>query len=211
MPRSANVKTTSSTWVWMSCIAGALVLGASTWALWGGSVHAKDPNALPDEYSVASLKSDLETPGKMMETMRAAAERGDLTDEQLQKLRRNMRDVWQQTMRERMDEYFSASEDDKQAIMDRQIDEWQKHMDAWEKERAESEKRGEDREESMRKLFGGSESKQERKEQSEARNPDQMAKTMTYFMAVQKRMSERGMKMPWGGPGGGRRGPGRGP
>ena len=64
-------------------------------------------------------------------------------------------------------------------------------------------------------------SRSERKERSESRNPDQMARRMAYFSALQKRAAERGVQMPFGrggrdggpgrgGPRGGGPGPGRG-
>jgi hypothetical protein len=201
----------TTTWVLMGGIA-AVVLGGGTMIVRDRTARAKDPSAPPAEYSVASLKAEIGEPGRLMEKLRDAAHREDLTDDQRRQIGRNMRDVMQTVMRERMDEYFTASEEDKNKILDRHIDEWQAQMERWERERQEAEKRGEDQEGSMRRMFGpGTQTQEERKAQAESRNPDQMAKAMSYFMAVQKRMSERGMKMPWGRGGPGGRRPGRGP
>lgn len=211
---SAKTASKAMTWVLTGGIA-AVVLGGGAMIVRDRTAKAKDPAAPPTEYSVASLKADMTEPGKMMEKLRDAADREDLSDEQRRQIGRNMRDAMQTLMRERMDEYFTANEDDKKKILDRHIDEWQTQMERWERQREEAEKRGEDTEGGFRRMFGpGPQTQEERKVQAESRNPDQMAKAMSYFMAVQKRMTERGMKMPWGpggrgGPGGRR--PGRGP
>lgn len=214
--KSAGPPDATKTWIWIGSVAGALALGGGAWAVWGRSAKAKDAT-LPAEYSVDALKADSEEPGKIFEKLRDAADREDLTDEQRRQIGRNMRETMQAIMNQRMDEYFNAPEEEKVAILDRHIDSWQAQMDRWQREREEAEKRGENPDERFRERFGGGQqqpTQEERKARSESRNPDQMARAMSYFMAAQKRMTERGMKMPaWGGrgPGGGGRGPGRGP
>jgi hypothetical protein len=127
----------------------------------------------------------------------------------------NMREVWRQTMAQRVDEYFNAPAEQQTAVLDEHIDRFMAQAAQWEERRKEMEKNGELDRERMGRMFGNT-SQQERKERSEARNPDQMARTMAYFTAVRARMTERGIKMPGGfGPrgmgggsgAGGRRGP----
>jgi hypothetical protein len=150
--------------------------------------------------------------------MRDTFEREDLSDEQRQQARRNMREVFRSMMGERVGEYLDAPPDDKVAVLDRHIDEWTKRMDDWRKQRerrrAEREQQGQDgdsaeeqqRREHWRRGMGSTE---QRKARSESRSPDETARRMVYFSAMRQRMQERGIESPMGrGRGGG--GQGRG-
>jgi hypothetical protein len=53
-------------------------------------------------------------------------------------------------------------------------------------------------------------SKEQRKADSETRNPNKMAQRMAYMSALHKQMEARGIKPTWGGRGGGGGGFGRG-
>lgn len=190
-----------------------VVLGGSVWGVSRKNAGPRQPE-LPKELTVASLKAGAANPGQAMDTMRAAMEREDLTDEQRRQARQNMREVFESAINDRVNEYYTASEEEKVAVLDKHIDE----MAAW---RAEWEKRQAEREKDQNREGGrgmgpggpGSSTREERKEQSESRNPDQMAQRMAYFMALQGRATQRGISMPWGGggrgPGGGRQSGGR--
>jgi hypothetical protein len=191
------------------CVA-AIAGGSSLAMLTKSSKASAVPNDLTKEALRAQAK---ETPGQVFEKMRETMQREDLTDEQRQKVRENMREVGREMMEERVNEYFAAAtEEEKKAILDRQIDEFMKMREEWEKRREEREKQGEkDGEPSDRQNWMAQQSQQERKERSESRSADQMAKMMVYFSAVQARATERGIKMPGrGGPGGFGMGGGRG-
>jgi pyruvate/2-oxoglutarate dehydrogenase complex dihydrolipoamide acyltransferase (E2) component len=201
---------------WLIIAGSVVVLGGGAWGLSSYWKSAPAGPAVPKDFSVASLKvTAAEEPGKLMDKVRESMDRDDLSEEQRRKIGENVREVWQTRMRESVDEYFNASDEEKNAVLDRHLEEFQKAMQAmeerrkeWEKER-ENDKDGE-RERRGRGMFGP-QTQEERKAQSESRNPDQMARAMAYFAAVQKRAQERGMKLPQGGPGRGRGPGGRGP
>lgn len=219
-----SVTTSSKTIV----IAGVLLaaLGGGAW----GVAHfagAKDAEAagpqLPEEYTVAKMKEAAkDDPSANFERMRHFMERTDLTDEQREQARENMRQVMDEMMQQRVDEYFGATEEEKTAVLDRHIDEMQKFMQAMEERRRQEEAREaaeaedaekqaerEKRREEMRNRWANR-SQAERKADSEKRDPNKSAQRMAYFGAVMRRSAERGIQMPrFGGPGGGpRRGPG---
>lgn len=202
-----------------------LLAGVGVWAYTG---YAGEPEStLPEDLQVEALKKDVEDPGKMMDKMREARRREDLSEEQRRELRDNFRTVFEERMNQQMDVYFTATPEEQVALLDEQIDrfqeqagdwerrreEWRKEREAREKERAANGETGEgeseeDRRQSWRDRRANMD-RSERKERSETRNPDQMARRMAYFSAIQKRASERGVRMPFGrgGRGGG---PGRG-
>lgn len=208
----------SRTWT----LAGVAVL-ALAGTVWGLLNWTDDGESdLPAELTVESLKAQAnEDPGRMMATLREASQREDLTEEQRRQAFGNMREVWQEQMTERVDEYFAAADGEKEALLDRHIDEFQERMkdwgqrrDEWEKERKEREAKrledGADTDEAKSdeedahdrtRSRWGSRTQQERKERSESRNPDQMARMMGYFSALRERASARGVTM-WGGRGG---------
>lgn len=195
----------SSPRAWGTVAALILAMGGGTWA-WTSRSGSESPTGLPEELSVKALKAQILDPGKMRETMREARERDDLTEEQRRELRGNMRRVWRQAMTDRVDEYLEADPKDQVAILDEQIDQFQEQMKAWEKRREEMQRERERGGESgQRPRQRPQRTREQRKERSEARNPDDTARTMIYIAALQQRMAERGIQMP-GGPGGG--GPG---
>lgn len=196
--------------VWIIAAGSLLVVGAGVWAL---VIRPGDDNpaGLPKELTASAMKDQASDPGKLMDTMREAMRREDLTEEQRRQIGENMRETMQAMMQERVDEYYNASEDEKNAVLDKHMEEWQARMKEWEQRRKEWEK---EREAEGKKPDGppqgwqrgpGNQSQQERKARSESRNPDQIAKMMGYFGAMQKRATERGIKIPQMGPG---RGPG---
>lgn len=197
----------------------ALVLlpigGAVAW--YRHDPDASKPSLLPKELSVESLKAASDKPEKMMATMRDSFRRDDLTDEQRRELRRNMREVWRSRTTQRVNEYFSASSDEADAVLDRHLDELVSSMQAMRAARQEREKvrKNEPSEAGRRGGRGrmGSRSQQDRKESSESRNPDETARAMLYFNNLRARAADRGIQIPGrgggrGGGGGGRR---RGP
>lgn len=193
----------------------AAVLGGSAWAVFRGPRAKAGGVVIPPEMSVDSLKAKVEEPDKLRETIRDTMRRDDLTDEQRRLIAENMRTVWEGEMQKRVDEYYAASEEEKNVVLDRQLDEWRERMKEWERRRKEEEKRdGEkDRADQAPRFAGmfGPQSREQRKERSETRDPDRAGRQMAYFAAMRNRAAERGINMPMG-PGGGFRGaPGAGP
>ena len=104
-----------------------------------------------------------------------------------------------------MDEYYAAKTDeDRDAILDKQIDEFEQRRKEWEARRKEQEKKDIKKADPNAQRGGpfGPQSREDRKEKAESRNPDQTARQMAYFAAVRKRMGERGISAPSFGPGG---------
>ena len=213
--------------------AGALILGGGVWALvaWTGESNERQSD-LPEELRLATLqKNAQESPEKLAETMMNTFDREDLTEEQRRQVRQNMREIRRAETEKRVEEYFAAKEQEKQAVLDRHIDEmlenlekmresFEKRRQQWEEQRRERGESKDDeaaRQERRRRMIGTA---QERKARSEGRDPDSMARQVAYREAVRNRMQERGLEMPrgpgfrggpgrGGGPGGGRPGGGR--
>jgi hypothetical protein len=203
MVRPSNPKVT-----WLLIGGATCALGAGTWVMVarsGSAANAGTP--VPAEFSKEALKAKMaEGPGGF-EVMRDAMEREDLTEEQRRQIGENARSVFRERMEAAVNEYFSAqTEEEKNAALDRQIDQFQNRPQPTEEQRKEREKRREER-----RAEGGARpepTQQERKERSESRNPDQMARQMAFFAAVRDRATQRGITLPQGqgGPGGGRGG-----
>ncbi|MCC7293390.1 MAG: hypothetical protein IT449_15125 [Phycisphaerales bacterium] len=203
--------------VWVPAVVLIAAGGAGVWALSGQG--EKQGVALPPELSAENLKKDgLPDPEKI----RAAMDRKDLTDDQRRQIGQNMRESMMAVMEEHVSEYYAAATDpEREAVLDKHIDELQERMKGWEQrreemrkewekrqaEQAEKTKEGEKKEgegeqrQDPRERFG-SRSTEERKTESENRSPDQMARRMAYFGAIRARMEQRGIQMPFGGMGG---------
>ncbi|HSW46090.1 MAG TPA: hypothetical protein VLM89_11020 [Phycisphaerae bacterium] len=119
---------------------GVLALGA---AVWGGvSLSKGKKSTLPRELSAEAIKAAANDPGQIFEKVRQAMESGNLTEEQRHELRENVHEVMEAQMDKRLDEYFTAPASQKQAILDRHIDEMQARMKDWPQRR---EREGTDR------------------------------------------------------------------
>jgi len=204
-----------------SIVGGVVVLGGAVWVFVGGATKdSANPLHLPENLTTAALKKKAaEDPVAVGRTIMSTFDRDDLTAEQRRAVRRSAREVFMSQIDKRVDEYFAASEDEKLAVLDRQIDEWQarsaKMQEMWAERRRQREARrkenGDDSPQDRRGRFGG-QNREERKARSENRDPDKGARRMAYFQAARSRASERGIQMPGGrgGPGRGNRGGGRG-
>src|SRR5207244_3593020 len=154
--------------------------------------------------------------------VREAMDRKDLTEAQREEIRHNAWAAREARMEARMNEYFGAPANQKQAILDHQIDEMQAFMA---KRRAEWDQR---RAAGSQPAWGGGPGnanagsngnqngqngggqgrgggREQRKNRSESQDPQQQAKRMAYFSAMHARAEQRGIQMPsWGGGRGGR-------
>src|SRR5262245_30295481 len=112
----------------------ALTTGATAWMV--SSRHADEAraaHAVPPERTVDALKKESTNPGNMMDTVRDAMNREDLTDEQRRQIGENVREVWRQRIDARVKEYFGAkSDEEKQAVLDKHLDEMQAQMQDFE-------------------------------------------------------------------------------
>jgi len=143
------------------------------------------------------------------EQFRNAMRDESLTEEQRREMFEKMREAREAEMDQRVAEYFGATEEERVAILDKHIDEFEARRREWEARRAEREAeegddRGEreesreERREQWRERMR-SQSQAERKERSESRNPDQQGQRMAYFSAMRSRMESRGIQPPGGG------------
>ena len=187
------------------CLLGvvAVVLGVASR---GGEEKAE--SLLPEELSVESLQAQATDPGQLREVL-DQHNPSEMTEEQRRELRHNVRQVHRSMLDEHLAEYSAAAEQERQAILDKHIDEFQKRMAEWRKRQEEQGNREDQERPKWREMFG-SRTREERKADSESRNPDDMARRMAYFTAVRERMAERGIEMPFGRRGMGGRGPGMG-
>jgi pyruvate/2-oxoglutarate dehydrogenase complex dihydrolipoamide acyltransferase (E2) component len=207
---------TSGNRKWWSLAGGGVLLIAAA-AAWGVTAHfrpAKDPLGLPPELSAENLRARAANPETLMQTMHETMQRTDLSDAQREEVMHRMRGVWQARLDQRINEYFAAvAAEEKQAVLDRQLDEMQQEMKEREARRAEMERDRAQRDgqgDRPHRPDFASQSPQEQKTRAESRDPDAMARRMAYFQALRARATERGIQMPFG-PGGGRGGPpGRG-
>lgn len=198
--------------------AGVVIITGAVWGFASWSNGDEEKSIVPKELSAAVLAEQAKTdPRKLGETMRETFRRDDLTDEQRDEVRRNMRQAWTGVMDERVDDYFAAAPEDREAILDKQIDEMQERMTGWAERRKEREREREARDnqdgeqdkadQERRRRWRGPQTRAQRKSRSESRDPDKSARRSAYFSAIRKRAQARGVEM--GGPGG--RGPrGRG-
>lgn len=199
------------------------IIAGITLALLGGGGFAAAAflTGEPEETPIAiefPKDATMEERVAVIDKFRDQMRREDLTDEERRKLGESMRATWEAEMQKRVDEYFNADPAERDAILDKHIDEmeeFRKHMDdrrAKEEEEAKEEGKSEEEVEEEREKEREkwrdrmrSRSRDERKADSETRDPNQMAQRMAYFSAMRKQMEKRGVKMPFG-PGG--RGPG---
>jgi hypothetical protein len=190
---------------------GVLVVGVGVALAWRAGFA-------PDEHEqmVAELKA-MPIPERF-EKFRDES----LTEEQRDELRRSMREVMEEDMTSRMDEYFNAPEDQKVAILDKHIDEFQEMRERFRQRREADEQAGADGQDSGRgrrdpnapdRADSGERSSQpgegerrgpfnrqpptreQRKERMEGSSPERTARMSQYFMKMRERAKERGIEM----------------
>jgi len=189
-----------------------LVAAAGVWGL--VAMRGGDPDALPENLTVAGLETQFDDPEKMMRTMENVLDRDDLSDEQRRQIMENVGELWRTRMDTNVNEWFSAPPDQKKAVMDKHIDQfqtamkvWQKNGDRmrkkWEEYRKRRAAEGKEVDEEEQNPHGPSgwgsrmRSQQGRQTMTQSRDPDRSARMSMYFGAAMARMKERGIEMPW--------------
>lgn len=199
---------------WFFLVGGGLVVGAAVWGVTRSGREDADGVPVPATYSVDALKARRLDAGASFRDLRQVMGDDELTDDQKRQVGKNLRQVRQASVRERMDEYYNADATEQTAILDRHIDAMQEWLKGVEQRREEREKSGDDEmsdeERRLLRTMLRPQSKQERKDRSESRSPDDTARVMVYFTAIRTRAQERGIQMSRGPGGGGRGGPGGG-
>jgi hypothetical protein len=112
--------------------ATVLILAAG---VWGVVARSSSKVKLPKDLSVEALQAESADPSKVMDRVRQAMASGNLNDEQRHALWQNVHTVMETQMDQRMDEYFTAPASERQAILDRHIDEMQVRMREFEQRR----------------------------------------------------------------------------
>ena len=121
--------------------------------------------------------------------------RGELTDEQRQQLRRNVRPLFEKMMQKRMDEYFALPPEQRTAEMEKMID----RMMAWQRQRGEGQppRDGQAGAPGEGQRRGGRAPSLERiKQRIENTPPEDRAKWMEFIKDLRKRMEQRGIEFP---------------
>ncbi len=210
--QSDQETSTSKVRLALAATVALLAVGGAVWAVAGKHGDTKPTVEVPQQFALDTLKKAQPGPA-MFEQMRGLRDRTDLTDEQREQIRDNMRAAMEARMKAHVDEYFGATGDEKKKILDKHIDEFQKMREEMEARRKQEgnqaggppggdKPRGEgDRGQGGPGGRGGG-SREERMARTQSRNPDQTAKRMAYSAAIRERMKERGITPPqWGGGG----------
>lgn len=122
--------------VWVPALVVPMLLGGTVWAVAAHRRAQGQKDILPKELSAEALKAET-NPGKIFEKIHNAAHQGNFTEEQRQQLRDNARSVVEARIDQRMNTYFAAKTDDeKNAILDRDIEDFQKFTKQMQERRA---------------------------------------------------------------------------
>jgi hypothetical protein len=179
----------------------------------------------------ASLSADQQQP--YFDRMRELRREGDgrrgfrdlnLSEDEQQRLRQNMRASFERRMDETIDEFFALAPEQRDAYLDTQIDDMQKRMAEWRNRRSQRRQDEPRRQPDREPQAGGSESSQgssgsegeqdrprrrdgdrrrhgptpERmKQRIEHSDPVKRARRMEYMKAMRDRMEARGIEAPW--------------
>lgn len=160
--------------------------------------------ANPNEYIASAEFKAL----PVKEQMRYFGEHRDEID------REKAGQLFRQRMMEVVDTWYGLPEGERVAYLDERIDEWEEMREEMERQRDEERQRraelGEDEDkegegegegEGGRERPSRGEVRQHIRERTEGTSPEQRAKTMAFFVAMQARRAERGMSGGWGGRG----------
>lgn len=190
-----------------------LALGGSVWGV--ARMSRSEKPTLPKELSAQALKAQADgDPAKLMNRVHDAMRNGNLTEQQRHELWQNVRQIHEAQMDKRIGEYFAAGTSQRQAILDRQLDEMQVRMREMEQRRAQWEQERQAQSANGQPAAGqngtagngpngnrpgshGGPSHAQRKTHSESRDPDQTARRSAYFTALRQRADERGIQMPF--------------
>jgi hypothetical protein len=209
---------------WIAAVAALVILGGgvAAWRLAPRAPVVPEPEKQTPDEVVAYIASDkfarLPEPERYAyfrkidkdspwRIFRRAGE-ADVDEETMKKLRENVRPLMHRHMKERMDEYFGKSPEEKQAHLDAMIDRMQERRKDWEARRKEreaareanpdgaksgSEGSGEQRSSGERRRRRGF-SLDRLRQRIEESDPESRAQRMQFWMDLRKRMEERGVQ-----------------
>ena len=167
-----------------------------------------DTDALKGEEAAERRRLTIEAMKEMpIEDLFALWRNGDLSDEDRELLGKNMRTLWMEHMSDKADEYFAASDDQKEALLDQQIDEWTEFGERMREYREAHKDDPEDQAQREKEKERWSKpSKEDRREKTAQTDPDRQAKMFYMFRKMKARAEERGIDFGMGRGGGGKKG-----
>lgn len=215
------------TWMWVGlAVACTATAAGAGWVIFNGqssleddlasgdvdkmrvALTTADPDLLGSKDARATRDLTIEAMKKMpIEDLMALWQGDDLTDEQRDALAKNLRAIWMNHIGELAEEYFLAAPDEKERMLDKQIDEWTVFMDRmreYREARKDDPEAQEQREEQRRRWRNPS--KEDKKDRMANMNPDRQMKMFHMFTKMRERAKERGLDMGWGPRGGRDRG-----
>jgi hypothetical protein len=165
-----------------------VALGALLWS------RTRDTTpAVPEAFTVDNIRARTDQPAEMKRLF-DSEEYKTLTPEQRQVVHKNKAEAYGSKTRAKVDEYSNAPPDQRNAILDRHIDELLEQI-RQKKAAAESE---DARAAGKDKGKGGGKNwtREQMKAKSESTSPDDMARIMAYKAAMDQRMRARGLQWP---------------
>jgi len=182
----------------------SLVIAISAGAYFGYGVWQKKRS----DALAAQLVKDFRG-RESFEKMREAVDSGQVTRDQMRAARDEERE---REERERTDAYFALPADQRDAYLDKIIDEFQERMKRWQNDgpqtRPTSRPAREEGEPTTRPQRTPEERAQQQQQRMDSQAPADRAKRAEFRAAMMKRMQDRGINMGRGGFGGGRGGGG---
>ncbi len=156
-----------------------------------------DPETLDSEQGKKKIDITAERMKDMsfaeiMEVMRSK----DLTEDERRKLREIGRELMMASVNKNVDEYFDAPLEQREAILDRHMDEWQEFREQMEAYREEHKDDPDDQAERERERQRWQKrDRQDAKERMEGGDPDRMKRMFAYWGKMRARAQARGIDM----------------
>jgi hypothetical protein len=197
----------------VASIVGAFVVaGIAFGGYFGWSAYAASAEQAKKDALAAELKKATDF-RSARETLSSAIEAGTISERDARDIGRR---AWEERQKEVMEGYFATPAKDRDKYLDNIIDEMQKRMAEWQRDRPTTRPGGDrptTRPDGERR--GGTDAEREARGRARADNqsPVERAQQSEFRAALMARMRERGIQMPFGrgGPGGGGGPGGRGP
>ncbi|MCP4250534.1 MAG: hypothetical protein GY778_26115 [bacterium] len=217
---NTDLKRKTGLWVGVGIAGLAILAGGVYWQVYAGQGRWSDDLASgdADRMRAGFLKADTDQLGSRegratreltIEAMKNMSiedfmglwDDDSLSDEERERMMENMRTLFMKHMADTAEDYMAASEEERVALLDKQLDDWKSFGDRMREYREaheddpEYQKR---REEQRKRWRERSRSTEDRRQQMGDANPDQQAKMFFMFGKMRERAKERGMDMGWG-------------
>ncbi|MCP4247730.1 MAG: hypothetical protein GY778_11835 [bacterium] len=172
-------------------LVGALIAaGGAAWVLLDEPAKEDEGTRVPAAFTAQNIKQKINQPGEMTRLFSSTQFR-ELTDEERRQVGQNKAKAYWQMFEDRVDAYFAADEREREAMLDRHLDE----LTAQKAQKAQKGKVDKPQQGQHPKGRKPPMSKQDRKAKSESANPDQMARMAAYKTALVSRARARGINL----------------